>query len=128
MRVKTAGFKELQKALRAVDKDLPKEMRRGWNEVAEVVVDETRRRLPIQSGDLRSSVRAVSEQRSARVVMGSASVPYAGWVDFGGNRPHFRPFARHGRYLFPVVDDLRGAIDSRTNDMVNRLITKSGLD
>jgi len=39
--------------------------------------------------------------------MGRVSVPYAGWVEFGGtrHRPHdsSRPFVKGGRYLFPAA-------------------------
>jgi hypothetical protein len=89
-------------------------MKRAGYAAVEPVVPATRARLPTGgSGRLAGSLRASAYKSGAAVRMGSKSVPYAGWVEFGGTRrrPHDsnRPYIRSGRYLFPAAADLSPA-------------------
>ena len=66
----------------------------------------TRADVPQVSGRLAASVAVAAEPGGASVSMGSSSVRWAGWVEFGGTRraPHrsTRPYDPRGRYLFPA--------------------------
>jgi hypothetical protein len=83
--------------------------RRVANPVANVArtamqIDTTEgRRGPHLTGNIRVS----ATRTGASIRMGSKSVPWAGWVEFGGKRqrPHFseRPYLKDGRYLFPAA-------------------------
>jgi hypothetical protein len=54
------------------------------------------------TGRLAASVRFSGTRSGASVRVGSASVPYAGPVDFGG-WPEGRQYLTNGRYLFPAA-------------------------
>jgi hypothetical protein len=75
---------------------------------AEPVAGRARSSVPYQSGRLGGSVRTSGTRTGAAVRMGSASVPYAGWIDFGGTRPDGsdREWHANGRYLFPAAQSL----------------------
>jgi hypothetical protein len=72
----------------------------------EPVAATTRADVPQVSGRLAASVAVAAEPGGASVSMGSSSVRWAGWVEFGGTRraPHrsTRPYDPRGRYLFPA--------------------------
>lgn len=130
--IKIEGLKELRKALRDADRELPKQLRRGFNEVAVMVADEAAQRVPVQTGRLRDSIRPRSTQTEGIVVMGRASVPYAGWIEFGGRiAPRGtvieRPFIREGRYLLPAAKDLEPAIRRETAKVLDRMADRAGL-
>lgn len=132
VKLKVEGMWEFRKALRAVDTELPKQLRKGFNEVAELVANEAADRVPVRSGALRDSIRPRSTQSEGRVVMGRASVPYAGWIDFGGTisprgTAMTRDFRRNGRYLFVAADDLAPRIRKETEQVLNRFVDKAGL-
>lgn len=103
--IKITGLVEFQRALRALDAELPRALRLAHNQAAEVVVEWARPRVPTTSGRARASVRATSSQRDARVTGGGARVPYYPWLDFGGRvgrqKSIKRPFLSGGRYIYP---------------------------
>ena len=109
VRIEITGLKEFRKALRDADRQLPRELRKVFNTAGQAVAREATPRIPEKSGKLARSVRARSTQTEGRVVMGSPTrVPYAGWIEFGGNRKGRgggiarRPVVRNGRYLYPA--------------------------
>ena len=85
-------------------------MKQAGKDAAEPVAAATRATLPHVTGTLAADVRTSGTKTGAAVRMGRASVPYAGWVEFGGTRhkPHEseRPFIKTGRYLYPAARDL----------------------
>jgi hypothetical protein len=62
--------------------------------------------VPRVSGDLAGTIRSSGTKSGAAVRMGSAAVPYAGAVDFGGYPPDSYPYESGGRYLFPAAETL----------------------
>lgn len=104
-RIEVQGLRELQRALRDVDRAMPKALRLALNEASELVIDYARGRMPSRTGRARASLKARSSQREARVALGGRAAPYAPWLDFGGQgrrkgRPPARPFIREGRYVY----------------------------
>ena len=76
---------------------------------AEPVAALTRASLPMGgTGTLAGDVRTSGTKTGAAVRMGRASIAYAGWVEFGGNRPDgsSREYRPGGRYLFPAAKSL----------------------
>jgi len=75
--------------------------------VAAPIAASARARLPSDTGTLAGDVRVTVTRTGAGVRMGRKTVPYAGWVEFGGrrSRPHdsARQFIPTGRYLFPAA-------------------------
>jgi hypothetical protein len=103
--IKVTGIREFQRALRAMNTDLPKQVRIVLNEAGQIIVDYDQRNMPRRSGRAIASVKARSSQRQARVVIGGSRAPYVAWLDFGGEgrrkgRPAARPFIKEGRYTY----------------------------
>jgi hypothetical protein len=136
--VRAEGLTELRRALKDVDAKLPREIRIALNEGAKVVVGAARPTLPEISGDLARSLRPSSTQREGRVTLGTTSVPYAGWVEFGGKIEHAghghtfphvirRPFVKEGRYLFPAAERKTDQVIEVCERAVGDLIQRAGL-
>lgn len=114
--VKIDGLTEFRKALKELDRDLPKALRLAFNDAANVVVDDARPRVPKgRSGKAKGSVKARSTQRYARVSGGGNRAPYYPWLDFGGRvgkgRSVSRPFLADGRYIYRSFYKARAAGD-----------------
>lgn len=84
--VRVEGLKELQAALREADRAFPARLRLANNEAADVVVVRGKA-LAAARGPMfakaAESLRASSEQRNAKVSLGSARVPWALGANFG---------------------------------------------
>jgi hypothetical protein len=111
--VAVVGLRALNRDLnRALDDRGPisKAMSQAGRTAAEPVAAAVRGALPHVSGTLAGDVRVNATRTGATVRMGRKTVPYAGWIDFGGTRhsPHesTRDFVRTGRYLFPAAAGL----------------------
>lgn len=82
--VRVEGLDELRRVLRRVaDKELTAALKEVHHAAARVVVDKALPNVPVRTGRLKRSVRALGSQRSGRAVAGSARVPYAGAIHFG---------------------------------------------
>ena len=57
--------------------------------------------VPRVTGRLAASVTSDPASHGARVSIGNAGTPYAGWIEFGGTRG--RPYISEGRYLYPTA-------------------------
>jgi len=91
---------------------------------AQPVAAATRARLPRgprTSGRLQEDVRISATKTGATVRMGRATVPWAGWVEFGGGRPDgsSRDYVAGGRYMFPAAQGLAG----RSADEYSKALT-----
>lgn len=87
-RVEVSGLRQFRRALATSEKALPRELRKGLNEVGRIVVADARPRVPVRSGRLAATMRPLSTQTEGRVVLGSARTPYAQAVYWGtGPRP-----------------------------------------
>lgn len=140
-RVQVTGLKELQKALRQFDDDLPKELKVRFLEIAGRVADIARANVPARSGRARASVKPHGTLKGASVWGGGARVPYYPWLDFGGGDPHRRgvtpnrlggsafrrPFIEGGRYIYPAVKDQRQETMDAAMDALREAVTDAGL-
>jgi hypothetical protein len=105
------GAKALRKDLSRLADDatgpLYQAMKQAGRDAAEPVAAAVRQALPHVTGTLAGDVRTSGTKTGAAVRMGRASVPYAGWVEFGGTRPDGseRDYRPGGRYLFPAAQD-----------------------
>jgi len=74
---------------------------------ADSVASIARVQVPYDTGALRASVTTRSgkvlfgKSVKTRMEMGGRQIPYAGWIEFGGARPHEREFIPGGRYFTP---------------------------
>lgn len=131
--IKIDGLRQFQKALKDVDKGFPKQLRLILNEAVNEVIDYARPEIPVKTGRARASLKARSNQRSARVAVGGTKAPYYPWLDFGGegrrrHKPPARPFIKKGRYLYPGLDARRDEVTAIMARGMTELATAAGLD
>ncbi len=131
-KIKIAGIREFQRALKQMDANLPKQIRLILNESTEMVIDYAQGRMPRVSGRAAGSIKGRSSQREARVALGGTRAPYAPWLDFGGQgrvpgRPPARPFHKGGRYLYRGLDVHRDEITDRMTRGLHDLARGAGL-
>ena len=114
--IEVVGLRALNRDLNALTlagSPFQKAMQQAGAEVAEPIAAMVRSTVPQVTGRLAGTVRVTAPRSGASVWMGSSSVRYAGWVDFGGNRraPHdsSRDYISTGRYMFPAARALAGA-------------------
>lgn len=141
--VRVEGLRELRMALGVVEGELSQELRDELKVLAVEVRLEAARRLEADvahpTGRAAASLRAYSTSRAAGVRAGSASVPYYGWLDFGGTIRHMgsrhthtrahlirRQFIAGGRYLYPAADAKAALIAPKVEALLDRLFIRAG--
>lgn len=131
--IRIEGIKEFQAALRAIDRELPKQLRVTLNEATNLVIDWARPRVPSRTGRAAASIKAKSSQREARATIGGRRAPYMPWLDFGGEgkirgRPAPRPFIKKGRYLYAGLDATRDEVTAVMERGLAELGRAAGLE
>ena len=81
--VRIDGLRELNRSLKRVSTEYPKEQRSIHKKVAEPVARTAEVRAPRRSGNLAASIRPQGTQREGRVAAGKKAVPYAGPIHYG---------------------------------------------
>jgi len=132
-KITVTGLKEFQAHLRAMDAGLPKMIRIVLNDATGIVIDYARPRIPTRTGRARSSLKARSSQREARVALGGSRAAWVPWLDFGGEgrrpgRPPARPFIREGRYLYKALEVKRAEVTDSMSEGLTRLARESGIE
>ncbi len=132
-KIQVEGLAQVNRALRAVDKDAPKGLRLAFNAAAEMLISEVRPKIPQVSGAARRSLVARSTRTSARVGVGGKRAPYYPWLDFGGQgrikgKPAPRPFIREGRYVYPTLREIRPRIEAELQEKLTAVIADAGLE
>jgi len=126
------GLKELQKSLKAVDKEAPKQLRIALNEVAGLVVTKGSALVPRRTGAAARSWKAKSTRTEARVSYGGRNAPYMSWLDWGGRtgkkKSVVRPYLKEGRYLYPTVKKYRPQIQNIADEALGEVARDAGLD
>lgn len=130
--IKIDGLAKLNRSLRKLSKDAPKQLRLVGNEAAEIIVDDAKPDVPTLSGRAAKTVKAASTRTAAQVKAGGVRAAYYPWLDFGGrvgvNRSVRRTFIKGGRYIFPAYSDNKDVIGERLEQGMTELIRDSGLD
>lgn len=132
LKIEIEGLAQLNRALRAIDSDAPKQLRLTHNAAADLLVDRTRPEIPSASGAARRSLVARSTRTSARVAAGGRTARYYPWLDFGGQgriagRPARRDFLREGRYVYPTLRRIRPDIEQLLADGLTAVVRGAGL-
>lgn len=132
-RIQVTGLRELQRALKTMDADLPKQLRVALNTASGLVIKYASERIPVRTGRGRASLKARSSQREARIAMGGKRAAYMPWLDFGGQgrhkgRPAPRPFLKEGRYVYPGLAANRTEITKTMSDALTELARGAGLE
>ena len=125
--IKVEGLSALQRDLRSFggDLDLNKtEFLETNRKVAELVIEGSKRFVPVLSGALAESIRQASTKKSAKVRVGNAPVPYAGPIHFGWPARRIKPQP----FFYDAIDGRRDEIKDRYEKLVDDLIKKYDLD
>ena len=130
--IEVTGIRELRKALKDVEADLPRELRDGLFEIATLVADAARVKVPSVSGDAAGSIKARKQSAAASLAVGGTKAPYFPWLDFGGavgrNRSVKRPFLKEGRYVYPTLKEKRNVITEKVDALIKTLAVKAGFE
>ena len=125
--VKIEGLSKLQRDLRKLSTDaldLNKEEFLETNKrVAEIIIGESKKYVPVLTGALAQSVRNASTKKSAKVRAGNVGVPYAGPIHFGWPSRGIRP----NPFFYDAIDNRRDEVRDRDVDLVDKLTIKYDL-
>lgn len=126
------GLRELNGALRRIDREAPKGLRVALNGVAKLVADDIRPTIPRKTGKARASLKVASTRTAARIRVGGAKAPYFPWLDYGGKtgvrKSVKRPFIKSGRYVYPGLSRNKAAAAAALKDALDAVVRDAGLD
>jgi hypothetical protein len=134
-KIEIVGLRELRKALGDVGgKALKTELRSAHKAIADRVAGVAQSKAPVKTGALRASIKGLASQTDARIREGKATVPYYGFIDFGGsirlktrNRTITRPFIREGRIIYPAIRESWAFNIDHYSDDIDAILRKAGL-
>lgn len=125
--VKIEGLSKLQRDLRKLSTealDLNKlEFLATNKKVAEIIIGDSKKFVPVLSGALAQSVRNVSTKKSAKVRAGSVAVPYAGPIHFGWPSRGIRP----NPFFYDAIDRRRQEVFDTYGNLIDDLTKKYDL-
>lgn len=90
------GLPQAISSLTKLGTKLPSILQEGLTAIAELIIKESQRIVPVDTGRLRDSIKIFSA--SAAEVKGGTEVEYAGFVEFGTSRQRSQPYMR------PAID------------------------
>ena len=136
-------FASLQRALKQTGDDAERELRDELknSSVMFQIVSDARALLTGSYRGRRSTGRAAASLRvgattkGVYITGGKSTVPYYGWLDFGGDlKPsggrrnlQKRPFKKRGRAMYPAIYKHRGDINMAAEDAIESSLRKAGL-
>lgn len=128
--IRIDGLREFQKALRDMDRDLPKQLRIALNSASELVINYAKPKVPKRTGRAAGSLKVRSSQKAARIAAGGARAPYYPWLDFGGKIPAgpVRKFYTEGRYIYPGLKANKDKITQQLEVALTELAKGAGLE
>lgn len=130
--VRIEGLRDMVRALRQVNADLPKALRIAANAAADIVVTEAQRTVPTRTGRAKASIKAKSTRTAARVTSGGRRAPYMPWLDYGGkvgkNNSASRPFIADGRYVYPAFRSKRDEFEKVLRAELAAVVSQAGLE
>jgi hypothetical protein len=125
--IKITGLSEVQRNLRKLSSDAldlnKTEFLETNKRVAEIIINESKKYVPVRSGALAAAIRNASTKKSAKVRAGSAAVPYAGPIHFGWPSRSIKP----NTFLYEAIDARRAEVANRYAELVSDLIVKYDL-
>lgn len=135
--IQVTGLTEFRASVKAVEDGKATAVKAIFNEVSAVVVAAAKYRTPVRSGRLQESIRAASTTTMARISMGGAAAPYAGFIDYG-NTVHAgrgvgrgdsqpRRFTSTGRIMYPAYLSKRDEIIPLANRLFGEYIETKGI-
>lgn len=122
--VEVTGAKELRRAIKkAQDNDLKVAIKKANLEGAQVVSEEAKNTVPVNTGQLLSTIRAAGTLNAGIVRAGFAKTPYAGVIHFGWPQHNMTPqpflYEAADNRLDEVVDKYNEAIEAILDDLAS---------
>ena len=125
--IKVTGLSKVQRDLRKLSTDAldlnKTEFLETNKQVAEIIISESKKYVPIVSGALASAVKNASTKKSAKVRAGNAAVQYAGPIHFGYPKRAIKP----NPFFYEAIDSRRDEVRQKYDSLVSSLITKYDL-
>ena len=126
--IKVEGLSKVQRDLRKLSTDAldlnKTEFLETNKQVAEIVINETKKYVPILSGALAAAIRNASTKKSAKIRVGNVGVQYAGPIHFGWPSRSIRP----NPFIYDAIDSRREEVRDRYDNLVEHLIKKYDLE
>ena len=128
--IEVVGGKELRRALRlAEDKLLKDELKSANKDAAEVVAKEAKNTVPVRSGRLRSTIKALGSQTKGQVKAGKKAVPYAAAIHWGHRPRKQGGYTRANPFVYDAMDkkavDVRDAYEARVKELMVEIAKKA---
>lgn len=128
--LKVLGVRRIDKALADLEPKIQKKiLRDGLKAGAKIVADEAKLKVPVDSGDLKKSIKVRAGKRAGRgkirrtVVTGKGFFKgqefYGGFVEFGTRKMRARPFMR------PAYEAKKKQAKNASIDEINRLVQQA---
>jgi len=117
--VKIEGLAKLRRELKAVQKDLPKELTKVSEDAAEIVAEQSRLIVPVRTGRLRGSIKSAAIAKGGQVR--TVGVPYAKVIHFGWAKHHIRP----NPFIYDALDDRRDEVVAKFEQGLAALMEKN---
>ena len=117
------GGRELRKALKdtAGDTEDLKELNK---KIAEIVVDEAVKHVPVRSGKLKASLKARGAASKAYATAGRKSLPYANVIHWGWEQRNIKA----SRFLTTALATTSPTILDTYGKELQKILEKNGLD
>ena len=125
--IKITGLSEVQRNLRKLSTDAldlnKTEFLETNKQVAEIVINESKKYVPVLTGALAAAIRNASTKKSAKVRAGNVGVQYAGPIHFGWPSRSIKP----NTFLYEAIDARKSEVANRYAELVSDLIVKYDL-
>jgi hypothetical protein len=121
--VKVIGLNETLSALKRLGSDF-EELKDANKELGDTIASRATALAPRLSGRLASSIKSNRAKKRVTIKAGSASVPYAGVIEYGWNRKGIAPQP----YLRKAAFERRDYIKETYEDNIQSLIKKYNFD
>lgn len=127
------GLREVRRELNSADKRYGKQIKTVLKNTAEIVASDARMNVPVLTGRAKKSIKAGTSGAAAVIRGGTKSVPYYGWLDFGGTiRPKgtaiIRPVLKFGRYIYPAIKRKMPAAVKYLQENMAKIILNKGAE
>jgi hypothetical protein len=130
--VSVEGLDQFRRALRMMDKALPRTLRVAMNEAAALLIQKAKPLVPRLTGRAADSMKVRSSQSAVRVAVGGSRAPYYPFLDFGGRvgpgKSVHRPFMTEGRYLYPTLRANKTEFNEVLEDALKGAARSAGID
>jgi len=125
--IKITGLSEVQRNLRKLSTDAldlnKTEFLETNKNVAEIIINESKKYVPVLTGALAAAIRNASTKKSAKVRAGNVGVQYAGPIHFGWPARSIKP----NTFLYEAIDARKSEVANRYAELVSDLIVKYDL-